>query len=191
MGGRGAGVCSSSDSWARAIRPGHGTPPRPPQEPPSEPIAWSARPVWSGSWRSGSWRSDTSDLYQGDYTGRGVNIGGCWWGRLPSSIRDGKVTLARASGAGIAAGQIPTMALLAGTNRPAGAPTIIATAAGPRLTRSGAGSSADWVIPADWITRLAAGTAGGIGITSGGSRDPYLALDASGRGMTLQLTILD
>ena len=81
-------------------------------------------------------------------------------------------------------GRLGTMALLAGSG-PAGAPAILATAAGPALLR---GESADWVVPAGWIPQLASGAAEGIGITSGGSKTPYVVLIASGVGMTLALS---
>lgn len=143
------------------------------------------RPTWSGSWRAGSWRPDTSDLYQGDWTGRGVQSGACWWGPLPDDLTAAKLRLERLDGAGSGAALAPTLTLLAGTSRPAGAATVLASVAGPALLR---GTGADWTVPAGWITDLASGTAGGIGITSGGSASPYLGLSASGVGMTLTVT---
>lgn len=171
---------------------GSSPPPPPPDDPgipapappptPQEPV--SLRPEWSGSWRNG-WRSDTSDLFQGDWTGRGINTGGCWWGPLPPGIVSGELSLKRSEGSGYGAAASPTMALLAGTSRPAGAPVIRATAPGPSLVRGG---TAQWALPESWITQLNAGTAGGIGVTSGGSSTPYLSLVASGVWMTLSLT---
>lgn len=143
------------------------------------------RPTWSGSWRAGSWRPDTSDLYQGDYTGRGVQSGACWWGALPDDLSAAKLRLERLDGAGSGAALAPTLTLLAGTSRPAGAATVLDSVAGPALER---GKGADWTVPAGWLAQLNAKTAGGIGITSGGSASPYLGLSASGVGMTLTVT---
>lgn len=159
-----------------------------PQPAPPEPTTLPLRPSWSGTWRAGSWRGDTSDLYQGDLTGRGINTGGCWWGRLPSGMTDLSLQLVRAAGAGSGAAQSPTMALLAGTSRPAGAPTILATTPGPALLRGG---QTLWPVPEAWRRQMSAGTAGGIGITSQGSRNPYLALVSSGVGMTLTPTYVE
>lgn len=159
--------------------------PTPPALPPAQPVSEALRPQWSGSWRDGAWRTDTSDLYQGDYTGRGINSGGCWWGRLPSGLLSAVVTLVRNAGAGAGGALSPTMTLLAGTSRPAGAATVLSSVAGPAIAR---GKSAQWTVPAGWLAQLDAGTAGGIGITSGGSASPYLALVASGVGMTLALS---
>lgn len=170
--------------------PGTGADPAPPPRPPAPPPQPTYerrvfRPTWSGTWRGG-WRSDTSDLYQGDWTGRGINQGACWWGRLPTAIEDATLTLVRGSGAGVAAAQAPTMTLLAGTTRPAGAATVLATTPGPALAR---GRSAEWSLPEAWVAQMTSGAAGGIGITSGSSRTPYLALVVSGLGMTLALTV--
>lgn len=76
------------------------------------------------------------------------------------------------------------MCLLAGSG-PGGGPSILTTASGPAMARGG---SADWSVPASWVAQLESGAAGGIGITSGGSRTPYIALLASGVGMTLSVT---
>lgn len=156
-----------------------------PALPPAQPVSEALRPQWSGSWRGGAWRTDTSDLYQGDYTGRGINSGACWWGRLPSGLLSAVVTLVRNAGAGAGGALSPTMTLLAGTSRPAGAATVLASVVGPAIER---GKSAQWTVPAGWLAQMDAGTAGGIGITSGGSASPYLALVASGVGMTLALS---
>ena len=158
----------------------------PPAPPPATPVTIQLRPTFSGSYRAGAWRGDTSDLYQGDYTGRGINTGGCWWGPLPSSILSATLRLERGD-AGAGAATAPTLCLLAGVARPGGAPTIRASVAGPALAR---GRGTDWAVPAAWISQLAAGTAGGIGCTSGGSRTPYVSLLASGVGMTLAIETL-
>lgn len=192
-------LVQGGQAWVTGVL-GVAPPPAPPETPPVDeaggvdvappstptgPQTLALRPTWSGSWRAGAWRSDTSDLYQGDYSGRGVNQGGCWWGRLPSTMVAATLRVVRLAGAGAGAAQTPTMCLLAGMARPAGAPTVLATAPGPALPRSAAAS---WTVPAAWVAQMASGAAGGIGITSGGSRTPYLGLAVSEGGMTLQVT---
>ena len=67
------------------------------------------------------------------------------------------------------------------TNRPAGAPTRLATAPGPALTYN---QALDWTIPSDWITKLNSGEAGGIGCYVA-STNPYLGLTTANGGMTI------
>lgn len=141
-------------------------------------------PVWSGSWRGGSWRPDTNVLYQGDYTGRGVQTGAAYYGaglRAWPHMAGLQTRLRRITASGVNADQRPTMALLAGDTRPGGYPTILATAPGPLL---GWGDAEDWQWPSGWVGQVLSGAAGGLGITSGGSRTPYVALSAAGDGMT-------
>lgn len=146
------------------------------------------RPVWSGTWRVTSWRTDISSLRQGDWSGYGAQEGAAYYGptlKTGVPITSGTLTLTRETGIGWASAQTPTMTLLAGSSRPGGAPTVLATSPGPALAT---GASADWAVPASWLPRFASGEAGGIGITSGGTRDPYISLLASGAGMTLTIT---
>lgn len=154
-----------------------------PKAPPVVTGSTPVTPVWTGTYRAG-WRSDTADLYQGDWTGRGVNVGAAYYGSgftTWGELRAVRVHLRRKPGAGVNASQAPTMALLAGGRRPSGAPSVLATAPGPGLRPGG---SASFTVPAVWLPRLASGEAGGIGCTTGGSRAPYIALEASGAGMT-------
>lgn len=180
-----AGSLPPAGETAPEISGGDGVDSGAPSAPPSTAKPIPLRPTFSGSFRAGSWRTDTSDLYQGDWTGRGINSGGCWWGKLPASLSAATLTLVRSSAAGSGAALAPTLTLLAGTSRPAGAPSVLASVAGPALLR---GKSAPWPVPGAWLALMAAGTAGGIGCTSGASTSPYLALVASGVGMTLAVT---
>lgn len=142
----------------------------------------SVRPVSAGTWRNGRWL-DTTDLTQGDW-GWGVGQGAAYYGNgftsLPGVLRWVNVKLRRAGG-GVFGAQTPTMCLLAGRTRPAGAPTVLATAAGPALA---VGDATDWATPASWPARLKSGEAGGIGIYVAG-RTPYIKLSSSGDGMTV------
>lgn len=142
------------------------------------------RPVWTGTYRGG-WRTDTADLYQGDWTGRGLNTGAAFYGngfRAWDELTRVTVALRRKAGAGVFAGERPRMVLLAGGTRPGGAPTILAAELGPSLTAGGSGGSGSWDVPESWLPQLMSGAAGGIGIHIN-SRDPYLALETGGGGM--------
>ncbi|WP_293785167.1 hypothetical protein [uncultured Aeromicrobium sp.] len=163
--------------------------PRPPAPPP-KPMQHtrSFGPLYTGTFRNGSWRSDTSDLYQGDWTGRGENFGGAHYGDGPSSLRGdavaGRVHLMRLSGAGVAAPRAPRMRLLA-QRGPGPAPTEIAAAWGPALSF---GQSTVWTMPDGWAAALMSGAAGGIGIGSGGE---YMGLAGPGRwspAMVIEIT---
>lgn len=134
------------------------------------------RPTSTGTYRGGSWRGDTRDLYQGDWTGRGVNRGAAFYGNGPRGLRGVtvtrvRVTLKRLSGGSYAA-QSPTVRLIQEKAR-AGAPNYIDSTGGPSLR---IGQSKTFDLPVAWGTQLVAGTAGGVGIYVGGSA-PYVALD--------------
>jgi hypothetical protein len=134
----------------------------------------TVKPASTGTYRGG-WRGDTTDLYQGDWTGRGVNFGAAYYGSglqgLRGAITSARLTVRRLAG-GSHAGQAPTMHLLAGKVRPAGAPSSLASAAGPTLRE---GQTADWAIPSGWLADLNDGDGGGIGISSG-IATPYVHL---------------
>lgn len=138
-------------------------------------------PSWTGTWRAGAWRPDTTDLYQGDWTGRGLNTGGAFidgWDAV-GTITEARVHMARLSNSGESAAQAPTMLLL-GSARGA-APTTLASSAGPALAW---GQVSEWVVPAGWLSQMQSGAATGIGISSG-SASPYVALGGSSIWMTV------
>lgn len=144
----------------------------------------------SGTYRGSAWRSDTAGLYQGDWTGRGVNRGGAWYGRGPAALAGtataATVRLHRLAG-GSAAAQTPTLTLLAGTARPAGAPSVLRTAAGPAMS---VGQVVEHELPLVWAQDLIDGVAGGIGCYVAGS-SPYVHLagrDTSSAAMRLRLS---
>lgn len=151
------------------------------------------RPVWAGTYRNG-WRGDTTDLYQGDWTGRGINRGAAYFGaafQAWDEITRVRVGLHRLPGAGVSEARTPTMTLLAGGTRPSGAPVVLATASGPAM-RAGDRIGFDedgnggWAVPSTWLSRLHSGEAGGIGIYVN-AREPYLALSAAGEWMTARV----
>ncbi len=154
-----------------APKPDRPKPPPPPPKPVTRTRSFG--PIYTGSFRSGSWRGDTSDLYQGDWSGRGENFGGAFYGNGPASLRGAavraRVHMLRVRGAGVAAPRSPRMRLLA-QRGPGPAPTEIAAAWGPAL---GFGQATVWTLPSGWAQALMNGQAGGIGVGSGGE---YLAL---------------
>lgn len=149
-------------------------------------------PVETRSYRNGSWRSDNDSVYQGQYGGQGNHTGCAFYGNGPRSLAGVTVNFARivahrSSGGGTFAAQPTTMRLVTQKTRPAGAPTLGASSAGPSLPRGGTNNF--FVIPTSWAQAMVDGTAGGLGFfVAGGS--PYVIL--SGRseyGPAFTLTI--
>ena len=121
-------------------------------------------PVWTGTYRSGSWRSDTAEMIQGP-SSWGMSQGAAFFGRALASVTGDITRLSlhfERLTFGTYAAQQPTVALLSGQTRPSGAPTVRATATGPTLT--GPGSTADWTVPAAWLADINSGAAGGFGL---------------------------
>lgn len=132
-------------------------------------------PEWSGTFRSGSWRPDTSHLIQGAGGGWGRSWGAAFFPGLVRSlgkIVGGRVRLERLT-YGTYASQSPRILLLGG-GRTGAYPPILAAATGPAL--GAPGSVAEWGYPGDWLPRIASGEAGAIGV--GVDADtPYMRFD--------------
>lgn len=141
--------------------PGSTTPP-----PPSPLVRLPIEPASRGTYRNGSWLSDTA-IRQGNW-GWGNNYGAAFYGDAivalnadPAAMdRAAALNVTRTSG-GIYAPAAPTFRLLAEKTRPAGAPTVIEQLPGPALA---IGAPATWPLPVAWWDALCAGTAGGIGV---------------------------
>lgn len=120
------------------------------------------RPVTTGTYRNG-WAADTSDVYQGA-AGNTTSYGAAYYGTGPSALGgtaiSGTVRIRRIPGGG-AASVAPTLQLLTDQAQPAGSPASSAATVGPALA---VGASATVQLPADWVTALLTGTAGGIGV---------------------------
>ncbi|MFT4295646.1 MAG: hypothetical protein QM582_09570 [Micropruina sp.] len=138
-------------------------------------------PTWSGTWRDGKWRGDTSHMIQGP-SSWGMSRGAAFYGKklksLPGSITSMKVRCERLT-YGSYSQQRPTMALLAGTSKPSGWPTVRDTASGPLL--GGPGSVESWTVPTSWLDDFNSGAAGGIGIVGTSN---YMRLDGPGLRVT-------
>lgn len=140
-------------------------------------------PEWSGTWRSGSWRDDTSHLIQGD-SGWGRSYGAAFYGskiRELGTLTAGRVHCERLSYGNYAV-QSPTMRLLAG-GRSGAYPAVLATAPGPGL--GAPGSTGTFNVPPTWLPRLASGEAGGIGIGVEAAT-PYMRLDGPDFTLTVE-----
>lgn len=161
------------------------TPPAPDEESPetAEVVTGTdtVPPTWSGTYRDGKWRTDTSHMIQGP-SSWGMSKAAAFYGSrlksLPGSITSLKVRCERLTYGSYSA-QRPTMALLSGTKRPSGFPTVRDTANGPLLGRPG--SVEWWTVPSGWLDDFDSGAAGGIGIVGTGN---YMRLDGPGFRVT-------
>jgi hypothetical protein len=140
-------------------------------------------PVETRSYRTayGGWRSDNSDVYQGEYGGAGNHTGCAFYGSKPrslagASVTDAKIRVRRSSG-GVYAAQTTTMRLMTNSSRPGGTPTLTSSTTGPSVAVGSTNDAFD--VPNSWVQEMVDGTAGGLAFfVSGGS--PYVRL--AGRG---------
>ena len=159
-------------------------PPRPaPTKPKPAPVLSKYRwvtlaPTTTGTYRGG-WRSDTNDLFQGDWTGRGANTGFAGFGSKIKALRADttrtrtvRVKCKRLSG-GSYSGQTPTFWTTSQGSRPGGNVTRLDSTSGPSLT---IGETDTFDLPADMRDDLLTGTAKGLAIYSGSS--PYIKIDS-------------
>lgn len=186
-----ARYASGHTQWVAVARLGATSPAVPAQNPaPAPPDPKPATrtgvtvfaPVETRSYRSGSWRTDNTDVYQGQYGSNGNHTGCAFYGRGPRSLSGATVTAAtvrvqRPDYGGANAAQSTTMRLVAESTRPSGAPTLGSTTAGPHLRRGQTTNA--FTVPASWAQGMVDGSAGGIGFfDSTGS--PYVIF--AGRG---------
>lgn len=139
-------------------------------------------PVETRSYRSSGWRTDTTDIYQGQYGGWGNHTGCAFYGAGPRSLAGATVLSAliavrRNSGGGITAPQATTLWLVTQSTRPGGAPTLGSSTAGPTLGWGGYLNS--FAIPASWAQAMVNGTAGGLAVYDA-SGSPYVILSGNG-----------
>lgn len=121
-------------------------------------------PVETRSYRNGSWRTDNSTVYQGQYGGGGNHTGCVFYGSAPRSLSGATVLSAsiqvrREQGGAFAAGG-STMRLMTDATRPSGAATLTSTTAGPSLAVD---RSTVFAVPTAWVQSMVDGTAGGLG----------------------------
>lgn len=164
------------DIAATATQPEN--PPPPPPKPTTVTGSKTFTPVETRSRQGSKWRTDTDDVYQGEYGGWGNHTGCAFYGNGPRSLNGATVTSAsirmrRKSAGGITAAQDTTLRLVTQKTRPSGAPTLTSSTDGPNLRW---GQSTTFTLPDSWGQALVDGTSGGIAIfESDGS--PYVILD--------------
>ncbi len=155
------------------------TPPPPP--PPPKPQVVTGRlviaPVETRSRQGTKWRTDTDDVYQGQYGGNGNHVGCAFYGTKPRSLAGATCTGAtvrvrRPDRGGTNAAQGTTLRLVAERFRPSGAPTLGSVTAGPSLRR---GATTTFTLPTSWGQEMIDLGAGGLAVyESDGS--PYVIL---------------
>jgi hypothetical protein len=138
-------------------------------------------PVETRSYRNGAWRTDNGQVYQGNYGGGGNHQGCAFYGSAPRSLTGATVTSAivkiRRQAGGWYAAQASTMRLVTQSTRPAGAPTLTSSTAGPSLAVDQ--STNTFAVPASWAQAMVDGTAGGIGFYEADG-DPYIVFSGTG-----------
>lgn len=138
-------------------------------------------PVETRSRQGGRWRFDNADVYQGQYGGTGNHIGAAFYGQGPRALAGATVTSAsisvrRRNGGGLTAAQATTLRLVTEQTRPAGAPTLTSSTAGPSLRW---GQTAEFAVPTSWVQAMVDGTAGGLALYDA-SGTPYVIMDGRG-----------
>ena len=138
-------------------------------------------PVETRSRRNGAWRTDTTQVIQGQYGGAGNHTGCAFYGTAARSLAGATVTGAtiqvRRDSGGAFAAQATTMRLVTEATRPAGAPTLTSSASGPSLAVGA--TTHTFPVPTAWAQALVDGTAGGIGFLTGGG-SPYVRMAGVG-----------
>ncbi|MDW3849650.1 hypothetical protein NMK34_23840 [Micromonospora sp. BRA006-A] len=171
-------------AYARVFASAPTAPPNDDPPPPKPTITTGTlivAPVETRSWRpSYGWRSDNTDVYQGEYGGWGNHTGAVFYGRKPRSLAGATVTKAtikvKRLSAGTYAAQSTTLRLVTQATRPGGAPTLGSTTAGPSIA---VGSQTTFTIPDAWAQAMVDGTAGGLAVYDS-SGSPYVRF--AGRG---------
>lgn len=155
--------------------------PPPPPKPPQRGRLVIA-PVETRSYRGTyGWRTDNSDVYQGQYGGWGNHYGCAFYGSKPRSldgatVTDAKIRVRRLT-AGTYAAQTSTLRLMTNATRPGGAPSLTSSTTGPRLAVNATDDSFD--VPNSWAQAMVDGTAGGLCVFDAGG-SPYIRF--AGRG---------
>lgn len=159
-------------------------PPAPPPKPTFVTGSTNIAPVETRSYRTTfGWRTDNLDVYQGEYGGWGNHTGCVFFGSKPRSLAGATVTAATikvarpaGTGASYAAGG-STLRLMTNATRPAGAPTLTSSTAGPSIK---AGQSTTFTIPTSWAQAMVDGTAGGLAFFDADG-SPYVIFSGRGR----------
>lgn len=156
------------------------TPPVPelPPDPPSQPVTGTNTfpATDAATYRGSGWRSDTSNVIQGDWTGNGINTGAWFYGTVVADSLPGvtvtgiEVYLRRQTG-GVNSAQAAGVKGHAMPSR-AGAPTFTV---GPQNVSLAVGNAGWYALPTSWGQQMVAGTLRGVGIQAPGA-SPYVVL---------------
>jgi hypothetical protein len=135
-------------------------------------------PVETRSYRSGGWRTDTTQVVQGEYQSNGLHTGCAFYGAAPRSLVGATVQSAsvvvRRAGGGAYVAAATTLWLVTEATRPSGAPTRTLSTAGPVL---GVGAqSLAFPVPVAWAQAMVDGTAGGLALYDADG-SPYARFD--------------
>jgi len=146
-------------------------------------------PVETRTYES-SWRTDNTHVYQGSYGGSGNRTGCVFYGAAPRSLAGAVVLSAafqvRRRAGGAFGAQTATMFLMTQATKPAGAPTLGPSTAGPTLAVNAQGG---YIVPTSWVQAMVDGTAGGIAFFTSSS-SPYMVFDGIGDwGPAFALTV--
>lgn len=182
-------VIRSGSTWYAIARTGTAAPAAPettrPPVPPTRPPQTGRlviSPVETRSRQGSRWRTDTDDVYQGEYGSNGNHVGVAFYGKKPRTLAGATITgaalkIRRLDKGGTNAAQDTTLRLVAESTRPSGAVTLGSSADGPNLRR---GQTDEYVpIPTSFGQALVDGTAGGIAVYEADG-SPYVIL--AGRG---------
>jgi hypothetical protein len=138
-------------------------------------------PTLTGTWWGSGWSTRDDNVRQGQRGAGGNETGAVFYGDKPRSLAGATVVSAsvavrRANSLSFVA-QPTTMWLVTEDTRPAGAPTLTSSAAGPQL-KVGETDNA-FTVPVSWVQAMVDGTAGGLGFYEADG-SPYVVL--AGRG---------
>lgn len=181
-------LARAGDQWVAVCRldtgtvtdlPDVATPP--PPKPATVTGTSTFTPVETRSRQGSRWRTDNSDVYQGQYGGNGNHIGAAFYGSAPRALAGVTVTAARLrvrrkTGGGITAAQSTTLRLVTERTRPSGAPTLTSSTAGPSLRW---GQIVSFTVPTAWAQAIVDGTSGGLALYDA-SGSPYVIMDGRG-----------
>jgi hypothetical protein len=135
--------------------------------------------VETRSYRNGSWRTDDTDVRQGQYGGNGNHTGCAFYGAAPRSLAGATVTacniLVRRGSGGAYSAQASTLRLMVDSVR-GGAPTLGATTAGPSLAVN---TQTTFYLPSSWGQGMVDGTAGGVAFFVAGA-SPWIVFTGNG-----------
>lgn len=159
----------------------------PPEQPPAPDVTYTWSATSSRSWRDNyGWRSDTTNVYQGEWNGGG-NHRGLWFfnsadmrSKLAGkTIKRVRIFVTRLSKGGSSTAQKPTFWMHSYDSQPSGTPLLAASFTS--ATSFAWGDSGKWVtLPNNYGVDLQSGARNGIGIFNS-NRSPYMLFSPSAK----------